>query len=161
MKDLKVRNLRNNNPANLPRKSSWLGLVPYLVDKTTNQMYFDHRYCQFESDVYGVRALIVVIRKLVYRKKLHSISSILFAFRPLSDCNTYAYIADVCRFIKDKYNEQGMFGEMIVDADSSFNLFVNPKTLSFFGRCFIKAILCQETCYLCSDEILDKALELL
>ena len=44
-----VRGIRNNNPANIRRGSTWKGLVPFLVDSVTNQRYYDKSFCQFKS----------------------------------------------------------------------------------------------------------------
>ena len=161
MKNNKVRGLRNNNPANIMRGSAWKGLVPFLVDSSNNQKYYDKRFAQFSDMVYGIRALLVVLRTYHYKYKLDTISKVIHRFAPLSENNTYVYIANVCKCMTEDYNIEGLIGIYYVNEDARFCWFNNPQTPSFACRCLAKAICKQESGFELSDVMLDNAIKLL
>ena len=156
-----VRGIRNNNPANIMRGSAWKGLVPFLVDASNNQKYYDKRFCQFSEMVFGVRALLVLLRTYHYKYKLNTISKVLHRFSPLSENNTYAYIANVCKWMTEDYNIVGLLGIYYVSEDAVFNWYSNPQTPSFACRCLAKAICRQESNFELTDVMLDNAIKLL
>lgn len=156
-----VRGIRNNNPANISRGSAWKGLVPFLVDKSNNQKYYDKRFAQFSEMVYGIRALLVVLRTYHYKYKLNTISKVIHRFAPLSENNTYAYISNVCKWMTEEYNIEGLIGIYYVMEDAPFCWFHNPKSPSFACLCLAKAICRQESGFELNDTLLADAIKLL
>lgn len=156
------RGVRNNNPANIRRASSWKGLVPFLVEPSNNQRFYDKSFCQFESMKFGIRALFVLLRTYHYKYKLDTISKVLHRFAPLSENNTYAYIANVVRFMNDSYSlELSDFTQSWIVADTSLCWFINPQTPSFACRELAKAICKQESGYVLRDDLINDAIKLL
>lgn len=147
---MNTRGMRNNNPANIMRGSSWKGLLPFQSDK---------RFCQFNSMDYGIRAFFVLMRTYHYKYKLNKIGQILYRFAPLCENNTYAYIATVCKGMNDAFRKEGF----IFSFDESFviNVWHNPKTPSKWLREFAKQIFLVESKYEASDEIIQKAIDLI
>lgn len=163
-----IRGIRNNNPGNIRRGSSWKGLVPFLVDPSNNQRYYDKQFCQFESIEYGVRALIILLRTYFYKHKLHTIEKIILRYAPLSENNSYSYINFVTHYCQMAYEECYNYSSSDVEStpvfpksDSALCLFYNPQTPTFVCCCIIKAICQQECGYLLSDEILSSAIKLI
>lgn len=163
------RGIRNNNPGNIRRGSSWKGLVQSLPEPFTGRPIIDKEFCQFSSVVYGVRALIVVLRTYTYIHRLITISQIIHRYAPLSENNTYLYIANVVRFINNEYKSEleylpacvGKLHDVYITADSPVSLFRNPKTLSFVGMCLVRAICKQETGFHCSSQLVFDAQKLI
>lgn len=83
--DKKTRGVRNCNPANIRKNTSnkWLGRTFVTTDPS---------FCQFTSMVYGVRALIVLLRNYVSKFGCKSIKDIICRFAPPSENNTKGYI---------------------------------------------------------------------
>lgn len=157
-----IRGIRNNNPANIRRGASWKGLVPFLVDHTNNQRFYDKQFCQFENVIYGIRALLVLLRTYHYRYHLNTISQVIHRFAPLSENNTYAYIANVVRFLDDSYKMeiQDFIGDCIT-SDSVLCWFNNPKSPTFACKELAKAICRQESGYPLTDCEINDAIKLL
>lgn len=86
---METRGIRNNNPANIRRTrgASWKGASPKQTDS---------EFVHFESMVYGVRALIVLLRTYKTKYNLTSVESIITRFAPASENDTKAYISYVC-----------------------------------------------------------------
>lgn len=79
------RGMRNNNPGNIRISSSaWKGKVP--VSKNT-----DGAFEQFESYVWGTRALIILLRNYINRDKLNTIRKIVAKYAPPSENHTDKY----------------------------------------------------------------------
>lgn len=83
-----TRGLRNNNPFNLRKGSSWQGLRPNQTDPA---------FCQFESMLYGVRAGMKLIRNYIEgrsnaRKPIDTLDAIIHRFAPVNENDTEAYI---------------------------------------------------------------------
>lgn len=136
------------NPANIRCGSNWKGsLTPC------------HGFARFSSFEYGVRALIVLLRTYHYKYKLTSISKVLHRYAPLSENNTYAYIANVTKWMNLDYRSHGVNAN--INDDTCFCWFRNRSTPSFSCRCLMKAICRQETNFELTDEMIDKALNLL
>lgn len=86
---MSTRGVKNNNPANIRRGCNWRG----LADKQT-----DREFCQFESMVWGVRALLVTLRTYVVKHKRRTIPQIIERWAPPQDGNdTKRYI----QFVED------------------------------------------------------------
>lgn len=163
-----IRGIRNNNPGNIRRGSSWKGLVPFLVDPSNNQRYYDKQFCQFESMELGVRALIVLLRTYYYKHKLRTIEKIILRYAPLSENNSYSYINFVTSYCQRFYDDEFKHSFQYTGSNPTFPykdsvlcLFFNPKCPSLVCRSIIKAICQQECGYLLSDEILSSAIKLL
>lgn len=89
---MSTRGIRNNNPANIRRGCNWRG----LADKQT-----DSEFCQFESMVWGVRALLVTLRTYVVKHKRRTIQQIIERWAPPQDGNdTRQYIQFVENAVK-------------------------------------------------------------
>lgn len=87
-----TRGMRNNNPANIRRGCNWRG----LANKQT-----DSAFCQFESMVWGVRALLVTLRTYVVKHKRRTIPQIVERWAPPQDGNdTKRYIQYVEQAVK-------------------------------------------------------------
>lgn len=79
------RGMRNNNPGNLRiSSSSWKGKVP--TSKNT-----DGAFEQFDYYVWGVRAMIVLLRNYINRDKLNTIRKIMTKYAPPSENHTNTY----------------------------------------------------------------------
>lgn len=80
------RGIRNNNPGNLRMGSSnWQGMVPHNQNT-------DGAFEQFETYVYGVRAMTKLLMNYIYGG-YNTIRSILYRYAPPADNNnTEAYV---------------------------------------------------------------------
>lgn len=165
------RGITNNNPANIRRGSAWKGLVPFLINPQNNQRVCDKSFCQFVTLDYGIRALIILLRTYRYKYKLCTIETIIHRFAPLSENNTYAYIANVVRHCQRLYRDDfenklpnNLKSQTSIPyplKDDVLFLFKNPKQPSFDCRCLMKAICKQETGFDLTDELIDKAIKLI
>ena len=117
-----TRGLRNNNPGNIRRGSSWKGLSSVQSDKF---------FCQFSSMEYGIRAFFVLMHTYKYKHKLSTLSDVLHRFAPLSENNTDAYIAHCCKFIREN-GYQGCY----IDDQTHVNFWFNSKNPSKLLRVF-------------------------
>lgn len=157
-----VRGIRNNNPANIRRGSNWRGLVPFLIDPTNNQRYYDKSFCQFESMELGLRALFVLLRTYHYKYHLNTIGRIIHRYAPLSENNTYSYIANVCRWMTELYDINEFLTEnFYIRETDTFSLFNNPKSPTFFCKCLVKCICRQESGYELDELTITKAINLI
>ena len=84
------RGMRNNNPGNIEKSSSqWKGKVP--PDKNT-----DDRFEQFTAYVWGVRAMIRLIRDTyMITNGLQTIEEIITKYAPGHENDTFSYIQAV------------------------------------------------------------------
>lgn len=82
------RGVRNNNPGNLRYSpmNLWQGKVPYTQNT-------DLAFEQFVEWRYGVRALLVLLKKYIFR--YGTIEDIIRVYAPDTENNTEAYIAAV------------------------------------------------------------------
>lgn len=154
--NMKARGLRNNNPANIRRGSSWLGLSKNQNDKL---------FCQFESISYGIRAFLVLMRTYHYKYKLNTIAKILHRFAPLSENNTYYYIAFVEKYMYEHqviYSLNGVECQKIRFTDDfNVNIWFNKTEPSYNLILFTLAVLKMETGEDFSVDDIDKAIALL
>lgn len=79
--------IRNNNPANIRYNS---------LNKWKHQGKPNKGFCTFDSPEWGIRALLILLRKYRYNYGLDSISKIISRFAPESENNTDSYISFVC-----------------------------------------------------------------
>lgn len=83
-----TRGLRNHNPLNIRRSDTpWRGKVKDATDKD---------FEQFVSDVYGVRAALVIMRTYISRHHLTTPAAIITRWAPATENNTRAYISAAC-----------------------------------------------------------------
>lgn len=88
---MEKRGIRNNNPGNIKRGEPWLGL---RVTQT------DTEFCQFCSDMWGIRAMIIIIRTYVYKYNLRYVKEIISRWAPTNENDTAAYVKFVEAFMK-------------------------------------------------------------
>lgn len=79
--------IKNNNPANI-RYSS--------LNKWKHQGKPNKGFCTFDSPVWGVRALLILIRKYRFSYGLDSVFKIISRFAPSSENDTSAYVKFIC-----------------------------------------------------------------
>lgn len=92
-KKIEPRGIRNNNPLNIRKGSSWQGEKHPQTDKS---------FEQFESMQYGVRAGFIILRKYMsgyngLTEKFNTIEKIIRRWAPPSENNTKAYIEQVSK----------------------------------------------------------------
>lgn len=84
------RGIRNNNPGNIKRGEPWFGL---------RRTQTDPDFCQFTSDLWGIRAMIIIIRTYVCKYNLHTIEAIISKWAPSNENNTTLYVNFVRRYM--------------------------------------------------------------
>lgn len=144
--------IRLNNPANIRCGSSWLGLSKEPKSKS---------FCTFDDTVFGIRALLVVLRTYHYKHKKNTIAQVIHRFAPLSENNTYAYIANVQKFLRTCIKTDFGYGMAVVCESMIVNKWFNKKEPSLWVRYLCMAICYQETNYLLSMNEIDEAIKLL
>lgn len=95
-----TRGVRNNNPGNIRRGSSWKGLAHRRYGKNDelyvcvsscnlkqNCVPWDKDFCQFESIFWGIRAFLIVLRTYITKHDVRSIRSFVARYAPSSDGN--------------------------------------------------------------------------
>lgn len=88
---MEKRGIRNNNPGNIKRGEPWFGL---------RRTQTDPDFCQFTSDLWGIRAMIIVIRTYVRNYNLRYVKDIISRWAPTNENNTAAYIKFVETYMK-------------------------------------------------------------
>lgn len=84
-----TRGLRNNNPGNIKETgTTWKGQVKPTTDPP---------FAQFETFVYGLRAMIVLVKRTYRNMGLNTIRGIVSRYAPPIENETQAYIASVSR----------------------------------------------------------------
>lgn len=83
------RGIRNHNPLNIVIGNDWKGEVPNT----------DGRFEQFESDFYGYRAALILIRKYIEKYNLRTISQIVSRWCPDDNASDYASIVSSQAYI--------------------------------------------------------------
>lgn len=81
------RGIRNNNPGNLR-----LGKVRYKGERTRSS---DRAFRQFESMVWGYRAMFVLLHTYALKHNCHTIRTIINRYAPPSENHTENYIRRV------------------------------------------------------------------
>lgn len=121
--NIQPRGIRNNNPGNILANPSnaWEGKLP--PDQNT-----DGKFEQFKTYVYGVRAMIVLIRN--YMKQLNTIEQIVYRWNP-GNPNYVKYVADrmgIAANAKLTANKQTIKG--LVQAIADFENGIKPGELT-------------------------------
>lgn len=83
-----VRGIRNNNPGNIEKGATWLGLA---ADQT------DTRFARFIEMKYGVRAAAKVFRNYQKLYSLRSVTQLVSRWAPAVENDTGSYIAAVAK----------------------------------------------------------------
>lgn len=86
------RGIRNNNPLNIKKGSSWKGLDLYLTNREST-------FCVFKKPRFGFRAAFVLLRKYYNSYKLHDLSGIIRRWAPETENKTIAYINTVAKAV--------------------------------------------------------------
>lgn len=84
------RGIRLNNPGNIRH-----GTNTFWVGETTQQP--DPSFVQFSAPVYGLRALMKILKTYFVAYHLNTIREIISRYAPATENNTDAYIADVAK----------------------------------------------------------------
>lgn len=101
------RGIRNNNPLNIRKGATWLGLSPTQDDAA---------FCQFRSMELGIRAACKIIQTYIRKHHLTTVREIIYRWAPPADGNdTGAYVRQVC---KRAY----FFPETCIHADDALEL---------------------------------------
>lgn len=83
------RGIRNNNPLNIRKGQSWLGLCPTQTDAN---------FCQFRSMELGIRAACKIIQTYIRKHHLTTVREIIYRWAPPTDGNdTGSYVRQVCK----------------------------------------------------------------
>lgn len=83
------RGIRNNNPLNIRKGQSWLGLSPIQDDPA---------FCQFRSMELGIRAACKIIQTYIRKHHLTTVREIIYRWAPPADGNdTGSYVRQVCK----------------------------------------------------------------
>lgn len=79
-----TRGLRNHNPGNIRRSSDrWLGLAPVQTDPD---------YFQFDTPLYGLRAMARVLDNYARRHGLRTVRELIARWAPAGENPTAAYV---------------------------------------------------------------------
>lgn len=85
---MKTRGLRNNNPGNIRKGEPWQGMAPSQSDPA---------FVQFESPVWGIRALNKILSTYYHRYGLKTVQDIITRWAPPNENNTTAYVNAVAQ----------------------------------------------------------------
>lgn len=85
---MKTRGIRNNNPGNIRHGDKWQGMSATQTDAA---------FVQFDSPVYGIRALNRVLKSYATRHHLATVYQIINRWAPDSENNTEAYVGSVAQ----------------------------------------------------------------
>ncbi|MDT7048332.1 structural protein [Providencia stuartii] len=87
-----ARGIRNNNPGNIDynKANNWKGQLPHDPS-------IEPRFCRFESPVYGIRALMALLRTYQRKYGLKTVSGLINRWAPTNENNTSAYINGVAK----------------------------------------------------------------
>ena len=84
-----ARGIRNNNPGNIRHSNSqWQGLSTEQTDAS---------FVQFDSPVYGIRALAKLLKNYQSRYGLYTVRELINRWAPPSENITSAYVEHVAR----------------------------------------------------------------
>lgn len=101
------RGIRNNNPLNIRKGQSWLGLSPTQTDAA---------FCQFRTMELGIRAACKIIQNYILKHHLTTVREIIYRWAPPADGNdTGSYVRQVCK-------RAFYFPETCIHADDAIEL---------------------------------------
>lgn len=95
------RGIRNHNPGNIDfnPKNNWSGLLP-------PDPAIENRYCRFVSPVYGIRAIMKLLKTYQHQYGLKTITDLIHRWAPEGENNTAAYIQHVAELLKISPNDE-------------------------------------------------------
>ncbi len=109
-----TRGLRNNNPGNIRRSADkWKG----LREKQTDDAFF-----QFESSLWGIRAMARLLRNYQTRYGLNTVEQIINRWAPPIENNTDSYIESVA-------NRVGVTPSQVIDLQNTDTLLLLSKAV--------------------------------
>lgn len=145
MKTTTSRGIRNNNPLNIRRGEAWQGL---------SEKQQDPSFCQFENEVYGIRAAIIIMRTYYYRYNLSTIEQVITRWAPPEDHNnTEAYINFVVRMMAREHKYMHRFAKA--------NWWLTDKTPNYLFKSMLMAMCMQESGYYLTEETYKAAIAIL
>lgn len=77
------RGLRNNNPLNIRKGCSWIGLRDFPTDK---------EFCEFKTMAYGYRAAFITLRTYYSKHNCRTLREIINRWAPPSENDTEKYL---------------------------------------------------------------------
>lgn len=114
---MEPRGVRNHNPLNIERRpgTKWLG-------QTKEQT--DPRFVQFQSDVLGFRAALIIIRRYIKQYDLKTIRKIISRWAPPGENHTEIYIQVVAE-------RSGIDARRIVSWEEKEKMVAIVKSMAF------------------------------
>lgn len=80
------RGIANSNPGNIRKGDAWRGLAPIQSDPD---------FCVFQAPIYGIRAIVKILRTYQVRDYTLTIREIINRWAPPSENDTGAYVNDI------------------------------------------------------------------
>lgn len=145
-----TRGIANNNPANIRHGACWIGLS---VEQN------DRQFCTFKDMVFGVRALLVLLRTYKYKYDCVTLREVINKFAPPCENNTYGYMIYVRDYLRNYRDSKGF--EIDVDFDMVINKWYNRHSPSAYIYPLCKAICMIESRYDLTEVMFNRALELI
>lgn len=145
-----TRGVANCNPANIRHGSRWIGLAVEQNDK---------QFCTFKDMVFGVRALLVLLRTYKYKYDCVTLREVINKFAPPCENNTYGYMIYVRDYLRGYRDSKGF--EIEVDFDMVINKWFNRQSPSAYIFPLCKAICMIESRYDLTEVMFNRALELI
>lgn len=146
-----TRGIANNNPGNIRHGSRWLGLAPVQNDSS---------FCTFSSMVYGIRALVCLLRTYHYKYDCNTLREVIYRYAPPCENNTWAYMQYVLGCLKDDVDIKG-FDTDVITADTPVNKWYNRQSPGAYIYSLCRSICLIESRYNLDKAIYDRAVKLL
>lgn len=114
------RGIRNNNPLNIRKGSSWQGERPNQTDKA---------FEEFVSMEYGIRAGLKLIRNHITgfngsRRPCNTLRKLITVWAPPTENNTEKYIETVC-------SATGLLSSQVIRANDKKNLLAICRAMAY------------------------------
>lgn len=103
-----ARGIRNNNPGNIRLGDKWQGMSAKQTDGS---------FVQFDSMVYGIRALIKTLMTYHQKYGLSTVKEIISRWAPSNENNTAAYIKSVADYL-------GVESDTVLDLDNDKSIYI-------------------------------------
>lgn len=145
-----TRGIANNNPANIRHGAHWIGLAVAQNDSS---------FCTFKEMIFGVRALLVLLRTYKYKYDCVTLREVINRFAPPCENNTYAYMIYVRDYLRQYQDTKGF--EIDVDFDMVINKWYNKKSPSAYIYPLAKAICMIESRFDLTEMMFNRALEII
>lgn len=92
-----TRGVRNNNPGNIERGASWMGLADE-ADMTPEQRR-EKRFAVFTAPRWGIRAICKLLLTYQSKYRLHTVKAIISRWAPPRENVTSAYVQAVAAIV--------------------------------------------------------------